>query len=60
MTVHPTRFEVLGFAKIKPGLWRVVALDYPRRPAAVGPHYRTRGELLADLDRYAFEAWGLA
>jgi len=54
MTPRPTRYEGLGYAQIARGLWRIMDLhDGP--PRAVGPHYRTRGELLADLDAYARE-----
>jgi hypothetical protein len=51
--IHPTRFEELGYAKLAPGLWRVV--DTSAGDAVVGPHYRTRVELLTDLERYATE-----
>ena len=56
MKIHPTRFAPIGYAKICPGYWSVIALD---DNAQVGPQYRTKGELLADLPRYARDSWGL-
>jgi hypothetical protein len=58
-TIRETRYPGLGYRKDDRQLWRFYALDDPQRPAAVGPHYRTRRELLADVDRYA-RAYGLA
>jgi len=37
------------------GIWRIVTTE---DGAAVGPQYATKGELLADLDRYAAEYMG--
>jgi hypothetical protein len=48
----PTRFAELGYRKDSSRLWRIYALD---GPAAVGPLYRTKAELLADLERFARE-----
>ena len=45
-----TRFLELNYVKIKDGLWRIVDAS---TGAPVGPHYRTKMELLADLDRFA-------
>ncbi len=53
-TIHPTRYPELGYAHDGPSLWRFVDLDSGNR---IGPQYRTRAELLADLDRYA-ESFG--
>lgn len=58
-----TRFAGLAFYKQAPGLWRVVdihesELNSQGVPSVVGPQYRTKSELLADLDRYARESWG--
>lgn len=50
--MYKTRFRELGYEHITPGLWRIIALDDKK---AVGPHYRTRIDLLADLVRYARE-----
>lgn len=49
---RPTRYDGLGFEKHAPNLWRIIDTN---THAAVGPHYRSRAELLADLDRYARE-----
>lgn len=58
--IHRTKFAGLGFLQLRPGLWRVVNTDKEgERPAVIGPLYRTREELLADLPRYAFDVWGL-
>jgi hypothetical protein len=51
-----TRFPGLGYRKDSPNLWRVVDTSSGR---SVGPQYRTKAELLADLARYARENWGL-
>lgn len=56
--IRPTRFHELGYSEISPGLWRIWSLEDPARPATVGPHYRTKAELLADLDRYVREYRG--
>jgi hypothetical protein len=50
--IMPTRFKQLGYVCDAPGLWRVVDKDGEHR---VGPQYRTKAELLADLNRYATE-----
>lgn len=62
VTVHRTRFVELGYANTGRGLWRIVALDGAGADGwhggtlnCVGPHYRTKAELLADLTRYAAE-----
>lgn len=47
---HATRYMELGYRQRKPGLWRIVALDTDND---VGPHYRTKRDLLKDLDDYA-------
>ena len=47
-----TRYPELGYRKEAPTLWRIVAID---GESAVGPFYRTKAELLADLNRYAAE-----
>jgi len=55
-----TRFQLpdgqkLGYEKQGSNLWRIMSIDPGSPPAAVGPHYKTKAELLADLDRYAKE-----
>jgi hypothetical protein len=61
--IHRTRFTDLGYFNPFPGVWRFVWLaDGPRpdgTPEAVGPTYRTKGELLGDLTSYAGEIWNL-
>lgn len=54
--IYKTRFPELGYTLSEPGLWRVVDLS---TGAHVGPHYRSKAELLADLERYARQNWGL-
>ena len=51
-TTHKTRFPELGYQKHDRNLWRIVCLQGDV-PAAIGPHYRTKAELLGDLTRYA-------
>ena len=57
MTVHSTRFNAIGYAKIRPGYWSFIAQD---DKVQVGPQYRSKAEMLADLTRYAADSWGLA
>lgn len=49
-TIRPTRFKELGYSNHAPGLWRIIDNE---TGCAVGPHYISKGELLADLNRYA-------
>jgi hypothetical protein len=56
-TVYKTRFPELSYMKHAADLWRVIDTE---TGCAVGQHYRTRIELLSDLDRYASEYLGLA
>ena len=53
--IRPTRYATLGYRCDGRGLWRVYDVDDRESPAAVGPQYRTKMELLADLARYASE-----
>ena len=53
-TIRPTRFPLLGFRRDAAQLWRFYSLD-GETPHSVGPHYRTKTELLADLERFAHE-----
>ena len=48
--IRLTRYPELGYRCNAPGLWRIVDKD---TGASVGPLYRSKGELLADLNRYA-------
>lgn len=61
IVMHATRFAGLAFANtnpVGPAVWRVIDKHDVGREAAVGPVYRTREELLADLPRYAADTWG--
>lgn len=51
---YKTRFPELGYQNHDKGLWRIVDLSDGSK-AAIGPHYVTKAELLADLHRYATE-----
>lgn len=51
-SIRPTRFKALGYRQDAPDCWRII--DRSSTPgAAVGPQYASRGELLADLERFA-------
>lgn len=52
-----TRFSNLGYIKDAPSLWRFVDLT-DNSQARVGPQYKTKIELLCDLDRYATQIFG--
>lgn len=56
LTFHHTRFAELKYAQISRQEWSFFATDTESR---VGPIYRTKAELLADLTRYAKESWGV-
>lgn len=58
ITITPTRYPELGIARITGSIWRFVARDDARASFGpnvncVGSSYRTKGEALADLDRFA-------
>jgi hypothetical protein len=58
-----TRFAGLGYWHQGHALWRVVdlhesVLNSQGVPRVVGPQYKSKEELLGDLDRYARESWG--
>ena len=53
--IRPTRYLELGYTTYG-GIWRIVDAD---TGAVVGPIYKTKHELLGDLNRYAAESWGL-
>ena len=53
-TYRPTRYPGLLYARFSTTLWRFIDAD-GNKP--VGPHYRTKGELFADMERYAAQ-WG--
>jgi hypothetical protein len=50
--MRDTRFKELGYIKCAASLWRIVDAD---TGSTIGPHYKTKTELLADLARYAKE-----
>ena len=54
--VRDTRFPELGYKQIDLNCWMVIDKSDYRQ---VGPQYRTKAELLADLERYAV-AFGCA
>lgn len=47
---RPTRYPELGYRQDAPGVWRIVDTDGGK---SIGPYYRTRVELLCDLDGFA-------
>ena len=49
---RPTRFPELAYEKHAPNLWRIIATDTDQ---PIGPHYASKAELLADLERYAHD-----
>ncbi len=51
---RPTRFEGLGYRMDAPGLWRFVDTS-DGMEATIGPQYKTKLELLADLGNFAQE-----
>lgn len=48
--VYRTRFKELGFTNVAAGLWRFVDLS---TDCHVGAHYRSKAELMANMERYA-------
>lgn len=57
--IRKTRFKELGYWCVEPGCWSFVSLC-DGSPSQVGPKYASEQELLADLERYARESWGLS
>lgn len=52
-----TRFRFIGLSRLEAGLWRWVSLDgVGDAPSVIGPHYKSKGEALADLERYATDS----
>jgi hypothetical protein len=61
IALHATQFKGLKYGNSNPAgkpLWRVYDCHEIGTPAAVGPLYASKAELLADLPRYARESWG--
>jgi hypothetical protein len=52
VSIRKTRYPELGYEQYTRDLWRIVAVD---EKSPVGPLYRSEAELLADLERYAWE-----
>jgi len=50
----PVRVSPLGLTNLGRGNWQYVDTSGPR-PLQVGPIYKSKGEALADLDRYAID-----
>ena len=50
MSIRDTRYPAIGYTQVMPGLWRFVDKE---TGACIGPQYKTRSELLADLSRFA-------
>ena len=48
--IRPTRFSELGYTMVSPDLWRLVDM---KTRSHIGAHYRSKAELMGDLDRYA-------
>ena len=55
-TLRQTRYPELCYMQQDRNLWRFVYVGEGCE-SVVGPQYRTKAELLADLERYARE-WG--
>lgn len=50
--MRKTRYSELGYDNFGPGLWRIINVE---TGSETGQHYKTKAELLADLDRFAAE-----
>ncbi len=48
--MNKTRYPELGYEQIDKTTWRFVDLSTGK---AIGPYYRNKTELLADLERFA-------
>lgn len=48
--MNTTRFKDIGYRRDAPNLWRFVDMS---TDASIGPQFRTKAELLADLNRFA-------
>lgn len=57
--LHHSRLSGIWFVKIAPDDWRHVFVG-DNNPATVGPIYKSRGELLADSNRYCRENWDVS
>lgn len=52
MKLHATRFPELQYAHLMPGVWRLIDASTGQ---TIGHNYKTRLELLADLERVAHD-----
>ena len=52
--MRKTRFPELNYDETGKGLWRIMDDE----GATIGPHYASKSELLADLERYASDYFG--
>ena len=53
--IKKTRYPEIGYRQDAPGLWRF----YDQRTGnAIGEHYKSKAELLADLSNYAASSFG--
>lgn len=55
ISIRPTRFTELGYVSYA-GIWRFVDAETKN---VVGPIYKTKTEMLADLERYSKDNWGI-
>ena len=54
--VYITRYPELTFQEIEKGIWRIFSKwDDENKFACTGPVYRSKSELLCDLERFARE-----
>jgi hypothetical protein len=56
LTYQKTRFPELVYSKIAGNAWSFFSTE---TGSQVGPVYKTKGELLGDLTRYAKDSWQL-
>ena len=54
--LRPTRNENLAYRQDGPALWRFYDITDGRKDRLVGPQYKTKSELLADLSDYEVRA----
>jgi hypothetical protein len=49
----------IRYAQVKHGLWRIFTKESTEEAwSNVGPHYKTKSELVQDISRYAQDSWG--
>lgn len=52
---RPTRYKGLGYIQVDATTWQFVDTLEPGHDAQIGAHYRSKAELLADVERFAQE-----